>query len=311
MTHSGGPVALITGASSGIGMDIARQLAIADTYGRIYLACRNRQKAELAKVSLERSTRKNTFEIVEMDLSSPRSVRMALSTIDHTIDDLFMNAGGIGGRDPLALTDDGVTRIFACNVLGHVVLLDSLLAAGRLRRGAVLAGSEAARGVPMLGMGAPKLKESSVEEFASLCNGDYFRERRPDPITAYAHVKYVGAMWLSAEARKWPDLKLLTVSPGNTRNTAVMTDFPAPVRLVMKYLFTPVIAPALRMVHDVDRGAKRMIDALSQPAFKTGHFYASGKHALTGPLVDQSDILADLANESFQDNANEAVHRFL
>jgi hypothetical protein len=40
-------------------------------------------------------------------------------------------------------------------------------------------------------------------------------------------------------------------------------------------------------------------------------FYASGANTLTGPLFDQADFLPALANPSFQDNANEAIHRFI
>jgi hypothetical protein len=40
-------------------------------------------------------------------------------------------------------------------------------------------------------------------------------------------------------------------------------------------------------------------------------FYASAANKLKGPLVDQTDIFPDLANPSFQDHANEAIHRFV
>ena len=40
-------------------------------------------------------------------------------------------------------------------------------------------------------------------------------------------------------------------------------------------------------------------------------FYASAANTITGPLVDQADIFPDLANPSFQDHANEAIHRFI
>ena len=36
-------------------------------------------------------------------------------------------AAGTGGSTPLAKTTDGVTEIFASNVLGHVVLLEELI----------------------------------------------------------------------------------------------------------------------------------------------------------------------------------------
>ena len=40
-------------------------------------------------------------------------------------------------------------------------------------------------------------------------------------------------------------------------------------------------------------------------------FYASAANTITGPLVDQADIFSDLGNLSFQDHANEAIHRFI
>ena len=43
----------------------------------------------------------------------------------------------------------------------------------------------------------------------------------------------------------------------------------------------------------------------------SGVFYASAANKLKGPLVDQADIFPDLANPSFQDHANEAIHRFI
>jgi hypothetical protein len=39
-------------------------------------------------------------------------------------------------------------------------------------------------------------------------------------------------------------------------------------------------------------------------------FYASEANKLKGPVVNQADIFPDLANPAFQDNANEAIHRF-
>jgi hypothetical protein len=40
-------------------------------------------------------------------------------------------------------------------------------------------------------------------------------------------------------------------------------------------------------------------------------FYASAAGKLKGPLVNQADILPDFANPTFQDHANEAIHRFI
>lgn len=302
--------AMITGANVGIGKEVARQLALSGQYGRIILACRNRAKADLAQKDLESATGKSVFAVTVMDVSDPASVRTALAAVDKPIDDLVMNAGGSGGKTPLALTKDGVTEIFASNVLGHVVLLDGLIAAGKLKRAAVFAGSEAARGVPKLGMKRPVMATSSADEFASLCDGNWFRGRKSDGTLAYGQVKYVAAMWMAATARRNPNLKLLTVSPGNTGGTQVARDMPLPVRMLLKSVLMPIVLPAFGLVQGVDKGAKRLIDGLNDPTLKSGLFYASKASALTGPVIDQSGIVPDLSNPAYQDNASEAVHRF-
>jgi len=58
-------------------------------------------------------------------------------------------------------------------------------------------------------------------------------------------------------------------------------------------------------------GAKRLVDGVIDPTLSNGVFYASPAGKLKGPLVDQTEIFPDLANPSFQDHANEAIHRFI
>jgi hypothetical protein len=69
--------------------------------------------------------------------------------------------------------------------------------------------------------------------------------------------------------------------------------------------------PALGLAHKLDVGAKRLVDGVTDPTLSSGVFYASGANTLKGPLFDQADFLPALANPSFQDNANEAIHRFI
>ena len=63
--------------------------------------------------------------------------------------------------------------------------------------------------------------------------------------------------------------------------------------------------------HSVDVGAKRYIDALFDHSnYQSGIFYGS-KKGLSGEVGDQAVFLDCFANESFQDNANDALHNFI
>ncbi|MBJ7341027.1 SDR family NAD(P)-dependent oxidoreductase [Mycolicibacterium sp.] len=301
---------LITGANAGLGKDVARQLAMRDDVDTIYLACRSEAKARLARTDLQRTTARSVFEIVIMDTADPDSVRSALDAIDTPLRAVLLNAGGTGGPKPMALTAAGVTTIFAANVLGHVVLLERLIADGMLTSTAVLTGSEAARGVPKLRIKRPTFDTHSVDEFASVIDGSYFRGK-VDPLLAYGQVKYLGALWMSALARRHPDLRLLTVSPGNTSGTEALRDLPTVPRMIMQHVVMPHVAPMFGISHPLEVGAGRLVDALVGGPLPSGGFYASAERALTGPLVDQADIVADFGDETIQDRAYDAIHGFL
>ena len=297
---------LITGANAGIGKDVARQLALRPEMARIYLACRNQDRAATAKAELEAATGRHIFDIILMDVADLGSVRAGLAAINGSLDALVMNAGGVGGKTPMDLTADGVTYMFASNVLGHAVLLEGLLGEDRLGEVAVFAGSESARGVPKLRMKRPSFVSTSADELASVIDGSYFADRKTDRNLAYGQVKYIGALWMAYLARQHPHRRFITVSPGNTSGTEGPNDLGLPLRLAARY-----VMPYLGISHKLDMGAKRLVDGVTDPTLSSGVFYASAANKLTGPLVDQAEIFPDLANPSFQDHANEAIDRFI
>jgi NAD(P)-dependent dehydrogenase (short-subunit alcohol dehydrogenase family) len=301
---------LITGANSGIGKDAARQLALIKETEKIYLACRNEEKANAARQDLEASTGREIFEIVIMDVSKPDSVRTAVAKLNEPIDALIMNAGGMGGKQPGTITNDGVTQIFAANVLGHVVLLDELLKARKLNNVALYASSEAVRGVKTMGMKKPDLKTSSADEFATVVDGSFFGEKF-DSMVAYGYVKYAATLWMSSEARKYPNIRFISMSPGGTRGTEVMDDLTGIMKIMYKYIMMPIVMPLTGMNHKLELGAKRYVDGINDESLESGVFYGSKEKVLSGPVVDQSTIFPPLNNTVFQDNASEAIHRYI
>src|SRR5271157_4946700 len=104
-----GKTVLITGANVGIGKDVARRLALRPEIARIYLACRNQDRARTAKAELESVTGRHIFDIILMDVANLSSVRAGLAAIDGSLDALVMNAGVIGDKALMNVTADGVT----------------------------------------------------------------------------------------------------------------------------------------------------------------------------------------------------------
>ena len=204
-----------------------------------------------------------------MDVSDPGSVRAGLAGIDGSIDAVVMNAGGMGGKTPMKLTSDGATYMFAQNVLGHVVLLEKLLAEDRLGEVAVFAGSEAARGIPKMGFKRPSFGSNSADELAAVIDGSYFAGK-PDVNLAYGQAKLMGVLWMAYLARQNPDRRFISMSPGNTTGTQAPNDLKLPLRLAAKY-----VMPRLGIAHKLDVGAKRLVDGVTDPTLSSGVFYAS------------------------------------
>jgi NAD(P)-dependent dehydrogenase (short-subunit alcohol dehydrogenase family) len=302
---------MITGANAGLGKEIARQIALEKGVETIYLACRSEKKAVAARRELEAATGRSIFKIVTVDVADLASVRALLASLQSPIDALIMNAGGAGGADPMALTRDGVSYIFAQNVLGHAALLEGMLASGKLTKAALYLGSEGARGVPKMGIKRPALPTSSVEEFADIATGAEYRGKKLDIFSVYGAVKYVGVLWMADVARRYPGIRLLSVSPGGTQGTEAANSLPAGMRFFYNRIYMPVSAPAFRLAHSLQTGAKRIVDGLVDRSLRSGHFYGSKANTLTGPLVDQSEIFSDVGNATVQRNAAEALHRFI
>ena len=302
---------LITGANNGLGKETARQLALKKETKKVILFCRNEERAEAAKKDLEQQTGKRIFEIVIGDVSDANSVRKAVEKIKDPIDAVILNAGGMVGKTAAQVTSSGMNLLAATNILGHVVLVEELIKRDKLKKAVLFVSAEAVPGVKSLGMKPVAMRTSSVDEFAGVLDGSYF-DNKFDVTQAYGYVKYVGTMWTLAMARKYPDLKFVVMSPGNTTGTAAPDNLPPPMRFMLKYFMMPIVFPLMGdMVHKLDVGVKRFVDGISEDRYKSGVFYASKEGKLSGEVVDQSTFYTDLNNTAFQDNADKAIHRFI
>ncbi|MDP2361280.1 MAG: SDR family NAD(P)-dependent oxidoreductase [bacterium] len=128
---------LITGANSGIGREIAFQLAARGA--RLILACRDGEAGARAVEDIRWEHEHASVELRQVDVASRESIRtlaFRLRREGRPLDVLVNNAGvHVPGRRP---SPDGVELTFATNVLGYFLtsleLLD-LLEAGAEGRG--------------------------------------------------------------------------------------------------------------------------------------------------------------------------------
>ena len=129
-----GLVALVTGANSGLGLEVSRQLLRANA--TVVLACRDVDKCEAAAQTLRAEVAtvsavaaKPDVRVVHVDLSDLRQVGRAAQTLDAELGalDLLVANAGVAAQFPLALTTDGVEQTFQSNYLGHFALVTRLL----------------------------------------------------------------------------------------------------------------------------------------------------------------------------------------
>ncbi len=118
--------AIVTGASSGIGLEASRLLAAARA--EVVLAVRDPERGRRAAEEIERTVPAARLEVAEIDLAELASVRRFTQREAETargLDVLINNAGTSGG--PRHASADDYEILMATNYLGHFALTGLLL----------------------------------------------------------------------------------------------------------------------------------------------------------------------------------------
>ena len=299
MKHS---IALVTGATSGLGHAAARLLA-GEGYREIIVTGRSLAGAQQAAAKLAAENKRAIFTPLALDLDKPSSVQSAVAELvkrGQPIDFLLLNAGLVPFKKR-ALTATGVESSQA-PLIGHHQLTVGLLNANLLSPSAriVIAGAEPARG------GVPMFKYTDLPAFAaSRYQGDRTAavealiRNGPNvkyvPNNAYADAKLIIAWWTAALAPRLPSgIAVYAVSPGGATGTNVVRS----AGFALRYLMIPIVNLIPGMNQTPETAASRYIQASKFGTDVSGQFFASAKGKFSGPMeVQRQPHLHDRASQ--------------
>ncbi|PYZ95054.1 short-chain dehydrogenase [Salipaludibacillus keqinensis] len=127
-------IVIITGANSGIGKAAAERFA-KEGY-QVIMACRNMEKGRKAHDEIRRSTKSTTVDLLEVDMSSFRSIRSFCEIVEKrydAVDILIHNAAYFNHSEKIyQVNDQGIELSFATNTLGPYFM--SQLFRNKMRR---------------------------------------------------------------------------------------------------------------------------------------------------------------------------------
>ena len=196
--------AIVTGGSSGIGIETARALAAAGA--DVTLAVRDVGAGERTAADIAATTASTAIHVRPLDLADQRSV--AAFAAGWTVPlHILINNAGVMALPELQLTPEGWEAQFATNHLGHFALAlglhDALAAAG----------------------GARIVSLSSVAHLRSRVVFDdlFFAHRPYDPLVAYGQSKTANVLFAVEATRRWGGEGIMAnaVHPGAIATTGL------------------------------------------------------------------------------------------
>ncbi|MCI4643676.1 MAG: SDR family NAD(P)-dependent oxidoreductase [Hyphomonadaceae bacterium] len=284
---------LITGATSGMGLKIARRLA-ASGADHIITGIRSSKTAAALRGAIP--TQKLT--LLDLDLMLLKSTRdfatavqQLLSTRGESLNGIICNAG-LQMIGPKSMTADGVEATFAVNYLSHFLLVNALLPS-------LVAGGK----VVTIGSGthnpddpvakAGNFRGAVFPSAAAVAQGDLGVAGSEVELgqDRYATSKLCCILFARRMAELYPPEKVSFYSfdPGLMPGTNLARERPAVVRFIFKNVL-PMVVPFIKSISSPSKSARMVVDGILARDSK----YTSGDYVeFTGHLAPHSPLAVD------------------
>ncbi|WP_328333910.1 SDR family NAD(P)-dependent oxidoreductase [Kribbella sp. NBC_00382] len=258
--------AIVTGASSGLGIETARVLTAAGA--EVVLAVRNATAGDAVAEAIEKSTGAIRPRVARLDLADRTSVARFVDAWSGPLHLLINNAGVV--TSGLERTREGWELQFATNHLGHFALaagLHDALALGAADRD-----------------GARVVSVSSTAHMRSGIDFDdlHFERRDYDPQIAYAQSKTANSLFAVEATRRWASDGIVAnaVNPGGVA-TGLQRNFTPQ----QKASLDAAEAAGVFTYKTVEQGAATSMVAAVAPEFahSGGHYLDDSQEAYTVP----------------------------
>ncbi|MDF4248813.1 SDR family NAD(P)-dependent oxidoreductase [Streptomyces sp. WMMB303] len=263
--------AIVTGSSSGIGIETARALTAAGA--EVTLAVRNTAAGEAVAESIRDSTGGIRPRVAPLDLADTATVARFAEAWRGPLHLLVNNAGVVTGG--LERTRAGWEMQFATNHLGHFALAAGL-------HGALALGASDRAGSRIVAVSSTAHMRSGVD-FDDL----HFEHRGYDPQIAYAQSKTANSLFAVEATRRWAADGIVAnaVNPGGV-STGLQRNFTPEQRQSLD----AAEAAGVFTYKTVEQGAATSIVAAAWPPFghSGGHYLDDAQEAY--PVPNDADL---------------------
>jgi short-subunit dehydrogenase len=226
--------AVITGATSGIGLHTAKELA--NKGYEVIILARNSQKSQEAYAQIKAQSPQQSVKLYTVDLSSIKQIKEVLDLIkkDHYKIDLLINNAGLIKRS-CELSSDGIEMTFAVNYIAPFVIINELIAH--------LHQSDAPRVINL----SSELYKNGKAEFDNLKCQNKFKGTQ-----LYANSKMLITILTHELARRYNKVSFYALHPGVIA-TDVFREYPDYMNLMLGWFITKP-----------EKGAQTLISLVTQ-----------------------------------------------